>query len=113
VLRAVLDRHVLIVLGGGRLRRRQTGSGAARRYGETHGEGNCSRSWSHDPSFDPGPEGRLRTALRPSKDPVVHEHLGDVYKDLRLFKLAKEQYQKSLTADRASARVKAKLESLR
>jgi tetratricopeptide (TPR) repeat protein len=46
-------------------------------------------------------------------DPVVHEHLGDVYKDMRLFKLAKEQYEKSLTADRASARVKAKLESLR
>jgi hypothetical protein len=44
---------------------------------------------------------------------VRPEHLGDVYKDMRLFKLAKEQYEKSLTADRASARVKAKLESLR
>jgi tetratricopeptide (TPR) repeat protein len=46
-------------------------------------------------------------------DPVVHEHLGDVYKDLRLMDLARDQYQKSLAGDGTNQRVKAKLAELR
>jgi tetratricopeptide (TPR) repeat protein len=46
-------------------------------------------------------------------DPVVHEHLGDVYKDLKLLDLAKDQYQKSLAGDGANQRVRAKLMELR
>jgi tetratricopeptide (TPR) repeat protein len=45
-------------------------------------------------------------------DPVVHEHLGDVYKDMRLKELAKEQYKLSLQGDDTS-RVRTKLEGLR
>lgn len=46
-------------------------------------------------------------------DPVVHEHLGDVYKDLKLIDLAKDQYQKSLSGDASNQRVRAKLMELR
>ena len=46
-------------------------------------------------------------------DPVIHEHLGDVYKDMKLKELARDQYQKSLSFDRANERVRAKLSSLR
>ena len=46
-------------------------------------------------------------------DPVVHEHLGDVYKDLQLKDLAREQYRRSLAADSTNERVKAKLAGLR
>jgi tetratricopeptide (TPR) repeat protein len=42
-------------------------------------------------------------------DPVVQEHLGDVYKELRLIELAKEAYRKSLVGDRSNARVRTKL----
>ena len=42
-------------------------------------------------------------------DPVVHEHLGDVYKDMKLNDLAKEEYRKSLAGDRSNERVRAKL----
>jgi tetratricopeptide (TPR) repeat protein len=45
-------------------------------------------------------------------DPVVHEHLGDVYKDLRLFSLAREQYRKSLAQDNSNPKLKAKLASV-
>ncbi len=46
-------------------------------------------------------------------DPVVHEHLGDVYKDMRLIELAREQYRRSLAVDRANGRVRSKLDGLR
>jgi len=46
-------------------------------------------------------------------DPVVREHLGDVYKDLRLIELAREQYAQSLRRDQGNARVRAKLSGLR
>lgn len=46
-------------------------------------------------------------------DPVVHEHLGDVYRDLRLFDLARTQYRLSLSLDQSNAKVKAKLAEIR
>ena len=46
-------------------------------------------------------------------DPVVMEHLGDVYKDLSLIDLAREQYARSLDKDRSNARLRAKLSGLR
>ena len=46
-------------------------------------------------------------------DPVVLEHLGDVYKDLVLKDLAREQYRLSLAADPGNSRVRAKLDALR
>jgi tetratricopeptide (TPR) repeat protein len=46
-------------------------------------------------------------------DPVVSEHLGDVYKDMNLIDLAREQYARSLGQDQANARVRAKLSELR
>jgi len=46
-------------------------------------------------------------------DPVIHEHLGDVYKGMRLNDLARDQYRKSLSFDRTNERVRAKLSSLR
>lgn len=57
---------------------------------------------------------RLEEAVRlTGGDPVVREHLGDVYKDLRLMDLARDQYRLSLERDRANARVRAKLEGIR
>jgi tetratricopeptide (TPR) repeat protein len=47
------------------------------------------------------------------RDPVVCEHLGDVYKDLKLMELARKQYELSLARDRGNARVRAKLDGLR
>ena len=46
-------------------------------------------------------------------DPVVSEHLGDVYKDLNLIDLARDQYARSLHRDQGNARVRAKLSELR
>jgi tetratricopeptide (TPR) repeat protein len=46
-------------------------------------------------------------------DPIVREHLGDVYKDLRLNDLARDQYRQSLSNDGAKARLKAKMSELR
>ena len=46
-------------------------------------------------------------------DPVVREHLGDVYRDLKLRDRAREQYRLSLARDESNARVRAKLASLR
>jgi tetratricopeptide (TPR) repeat protein len=46
-------------------------------------------------------------------DPVVCEHLGDVYKDMRLIELAREQYRRSLASDRSNNRVRSKLDGLR
>jgi tetratricopeptide (TPR) repeat protein len=45
-------------------------------------------------------------------DPVVSEHLGDVYKDLNLIDLAREQYTRSLRQGRGNARIRAKLSEL-
>ena len=45
-------------------------------------------------------------------DPVVSEHLGDVYKDLNLIDLAREQYTRSLRQDQGNARIRAKLSEL-
>ena len=53
-----------------------------------------------------------RAAHLTGGDPVVLEHLGDVYKDLTLNNLAREQYRLSLAADPGNPRVKAKLEAL-
>jgi tetratricopeptide (TPR) repeat protein len=58
--------------------------------------------------------GELERAVRLSHgDPVVREHLGDVYKDLRLFDLARDQYRQSLGRDQGNARVRAKLSGIR
>lgn len=46
-------------------------------------------------------------------DPVIHEHLGDVYKDMKLNDLARDQYRKSLSFDQTNQRVRTKLSSLR
>lgn len=65
--------------------------------------------------------GRLQEARRELEraveltrgDPVVLEHLGDVYKDLRLNELAREQYRRILDRDKQNERVRAKLAGLR
>jgi tetratricopeptide (TPR) repeat protein len=46
-------------------------------------------------------------------DPVVREHLGDVYKDLRLLELAREQYRLARAADTDNARLQTKIDSIR
>lgn len=62
------------------------------------------------------PEARtqLETAVvRTGGDPVVHEHLGDVYRDLSMPAEARAQYRASLAADSRNARVRNKLQRLR
>ncbi len=54
-----------------------------------------------------------RAVVLTGGDVVVHEHLGDVYKELRLNDLAREQYRLSLAGDRANERLKAKLIGVR
>ncbi|MEO5618905.1 MAG: tetratricopeptide repeat protein [Candidatus Eisenbacteria bacterium] len=54
-----------------------------------------------------------KAALLTRGDPVVLEHLGDVYRDLRLPELARDQYRRSLAADSSNQRVRNKLETLR
>lgn len=57
---------------------------------------------------------QLETALAlTGGDPVIHEHLGDVYRDLRQLDRAREQYRESLEADSRNQRVRRKLEQLR
>jgi len=56
---------------------------------------------------------QLERAVELTGDPVVHEHLGDVYKDLRLLELARDQYRKSLAGDGSNSRVKTKLAETR
>jgi Flp pilus assembly protein TadD len=46
-------------------------------------------------------------------DPVVHEHLGDVYKELHFMDLAQEQYRLSLAGDASNKRVRTKLSQAR
>lgn len=45
-------------------------------------------------------------------DAVVREHLGDVYRDLRLHDLARDQYRRALDARGDGARLRSKLEDL-
>lgn len=54
-----------------------------------------------------------RAVVLTGGDSIVREHLGDVYKELRLKDLAREQYRLSLAADRANERVRAKLTGVR
>ncbi len=54
-----------------------------------------------------------RAARLTHGDPVVLEHLGDVYNELRLNDLAKEQYRLVLAADPGNPRVLAKLDALK
>jgi len=54
-----------------------------------------------------------RAVVLTGGDAVVREHLGDVYKELRLNDLAREQYRLSLAGDRNNERVKAKLIGVR
>ena len=57
---------------------------------------------------------QLERAIRiVGADPVVHEHLGDVYNGLRLNQLARDQYLRSLSIDQSNGRVKAKLSRTR
>jgi tetratricopeptide (TPR) repeat protein len=44
-------------------------------------------------------------------DPVIHEHLGDVYAKLNLLELARREYRLSLDGDAGNRRVKGKLEA--
>ncbi len=55
---------------------------------------------------------QLERALRlGGGDPVIHEHLGDVYHELKLDDLARQQYRLSLAGEPANGRVKSKLEA--
>lgn len=45
-------------------------------------------------------------------DPVIHEHLGDVYRDLKMPDRAREHYRACLAADSGNARVRNKLQQL-
>ena len=53
-----------------------------------------------------------RAARLTAGDAVVLEHLGDVYRDLRLHDLARQQYQKALAAQGDGVRLKSKLDGL-
>jgi tetratricopeptide (TPR) repeat protein len=56
---------------------------------------------------------RLQQALElTGGDPVIHEHLGDVFRDLRMMEQAREQYRASLATDSRNTRVRNKLEQL-
>jgi tetratricopeptide (TPR) repeat protein len=46
-------------------------------------------------------------------DPIVLEHLGDVYRDLHLLDLARNLYRRSIAADTSNQRVRDKLEAIR
>jgi Flp pilus assembly protein TadD len=54
-----------------------------------------------------------RAAALTRGDPAVLEHLGDVYRDLRLIDLARAQYRRSLSGDATNQRVRNKLEAIR
>jgi Flp pilus assembly protein TadD len=54
-----------------------------------------------------------RAVLLTRGDPVVHEHLGDVYAALQLAELARQQYRLSLEGDERNVRVRAKLQAIR
>lgn len=54
-----------------------------------------------------------RALVETGGDPVIHEHLGDVYQALNLPALAREQYRLSLASNDANPRVKRKMQGLR
>ena len=56
---------------------------------------------------------KLERAALLSGDSVVHEHLGDVYKDLKLLKLAREQYTRAVERDSTNTRARTKLAEIR
>ena len=56
---------------------------------------------------------QLERAIQLADDPVIHEHLGDVYKEMSLNDLARAQYRLSLANDEDNSRVKAKLSRIR
>jgi tetratricopeptide (TPR) repeat protein len=55
----------------------------------------------------------LERAAQLTGDAVVLEHLGDVYKSLKLLDLARDLYRRSLSRDSLNARVRAKLDGIR
>jgi tetratricopeptide (TPR) repeat protein len=56
---------------------------------------------------------RLEQAVKlTGGDPVVHEHLGDVYRDLKLLELARAQYRMSLAVDGSNRRLHNKLDAI-
>jgi tetratricopeptide (TPR) repeat protein len=56
---------------------------------------------------------KLERAALLSGDSVVHEHLGDVYKDLKLMNLAREQYTRAVERDSTNTRARSKLAEIR
>ena len=73
-----------------------------------------SMGWLH---YRQGAFGQARVELERALvitggDPVIHEHLGDVYRELKLFDLAKQQYRKSLEGDTGNSRVRDKLQAV-
>ena len=56
---------------------------------------------------------KLERAALLSGDSVVHEHLGDVYKDLQLLNLARDQYTRAVERDSTNARARSKLAEIR
>jgi tetratricopeptide (TPR) repeat protein len=55
---------------------------------------------------------KLERAVQLTPDAVVLEHLGDVYKDLKLFELARDQYARALDRDSSNTRLRTKLAGL-
>ena len=54
-----------------------------------------------------------RAVSRTGGDPAVHEHLGDLYLQMKLPQMAREQYRLCLAADAGNSRVKGKLREVR
>lgn len=56
---------------------------------------------------------KLERAVELTGDAVVREHLGDVYKDLKLLDLARDQYTRALGRDSSNTRIRTKLAEIR
>ena len=54
-----------------------------------------------------------RAVVLTGGDPAIHEHLGDVFRDLKQTEKAREQYRLSLAKDSGNRKLKDKLERLR
>jgi tetratricopeptide (TPR) repeat protein len=63
--------------------------------------------------YDRAREQLERAVALTGGDPVIHEHLGDVYAQLKMFDRARREYQLSLAGDSPNPRVKGKLDSVR
>ena len=63
--------------------------------------------------YDDARELLERAVVLTRGDPVVHEHLGDVYNAMQLNRLARDQYRLALAGDGANSRLKGKLDALR